>query len=147
MKILISSCLLGHQTRYDGKSKPVALPEKWNDAEITHFCPEVAAGFGVPRDKIELEKTDEKETRVVRVRDRADVTKQLAVACEKEIARFQSEQIKFDLIVLKSRSPSCGMRTPLHDANGVEIGNDEGVWAATLREHFPDTPIVDETNL
>ena len=124
MRIIISSCLLGHKTRYDGKSKPVELPAELADAEIIHFCPEVAAGFGVPREPMELV-----GDRAIRIRDRADMTPQLAAACEAFLAQLQTPP---DLFILKSRSPSCGA---------------SGIWTAKIREKFPDTPVKDEAGI
>jgi len=146
MRIVISSCLLGHKTRYDGQSKPVALPPQFADAELIPFCPEVAAGFGVPREPIELtEEGGGGKVRVVRVRDRVDVTARLVAACEKEIARLKAEVGQIDLFVLKSRSPSCGLEAPLRDEGGVETGKAAGVWAALVRAHFPQARIVSES--
>jgi len=144
MRIVISSCLLGHKIRYDGQSKAVELPPHLADAEVLHFCPEVAAGFGVPREPIELAAADagDASIRVVRVRDRADVTERLAAACEKEIARLKADGIRVDLFVLKSNSPSCGPAAPVRDANGTETGRAPGIWAATIRKHFHDTPVM-----
>ena len=50
-----------------------------------------------------------------------------------------------DGFVLKSRSPSCGLSSPLHDAAGREIGTAPGLWAALARERFPEIPRWTET--
>ena len=66
MKILISSCLLGEDVRYDGNNSSVAfnpnisfsLKELFMDIlcdnEIYSFCSEVAGGLGVPRIPAEI---------------------------------------------------------------------------------------------
>ena len=63
MRILVSSCLLGEDTRYDGLNSSIALNPKFRFAqkelfmdimcenEIFSICPEIAGGLGIPRNK------------------------------------------------------------------------------------------------
>ena len=143
MRIVISACLLGLKTRYDGRAKPVELPAEFADAEIIPFCPEVAAGLGVPREPMTLADGG----RVVRICDRTDMTECLEKACAEFLAWLEAEDKPVDLFVLKSRSPSCGIAAPVRDANGAETGKAAGIWAAIVRKRFPDTPIKDETQI
>ena len=51
-KILISACLAGHPVRYNGSAKPLAHPlvDKWRaEGRLVTVCPELMAGFSVPR--------------------------------------------------------------------------------------------------
>lgn len=48
MRVLISSCLLGMKTRYDGRDKKYDISFLPAGAEIIPFCPEVEAGLGIP---------------------------------------------------------------------------------------------------
>ena len=137
MKIVISACLLGHKTRYDGQSKPVALPPRYAGAELVAFCPEVAAGFGVPRERIELRMIDG-ALRAIRVSDDADLTPALGAACEQFVASLKNSPTPVDLFIIKSRSPSCGLPSATHHS---------GIFATLLRHQFPDTPIIDETDV
>jgi Uncharacterized conserved protein len=156
MKIVISPCLLGRPVRYDGKSKPAQLPAWFADAdtELIPFCPEVAAGLGTPRPPIELvapaapaPDAAAPAIRVVRVHDRADLTDRLAAACDAMIAQLHASPAPVDLFVLKARSPSCGISSPLHDADGAEIGAAPGIWAAAVKAHFPQAKIITEEEL
>jgi len=142
LTIVISACLLGHETRYDGKSKPMELPPCCAGARIIPFCPEVAAGLGVPREKIELrESGSHAPPRAIRISDGADLTRELAEACE----NFFAQNTAADMFILKSRSPSCGLAAPLRDPAGADTGNTaHGIWAAMIRERFPATPAHDE---
>ena len=66
MRILVSSCLLWEDTRYDGLNSSIALNPKFRFAqkelfmdimcenEIFSICPEVAGGLGIPRNKAEI---------------------------------------------------------------------------------------------
>ena len=68
MKILVSSCLLGEDVRYDGLNSSVAFNPKFSfslkelfmdilcENEIYSFCPEVAGGLGIPRNPAEIVK-------------------------------------------------------------------------------------------
>ena len=45
-KILISACLVGENTRYDGKNNYFPIVEKLKEKyELIPFCPEVMGGF------------------------------------------------------------------------------------------------------
>lgn len=155
VKIVISPCLLGRPVRYDGRSKPAQLPAWFADAELIPFCPEVAAGLGTPRPPIELVAAAASAApaaaapaiRVVRVTDRADITDRIAAACDAMAARLLASSTPVDLFVLKARSPSCGISSPLHDADGVEIGAAPGIWAAAVKARFPQAKIITEEEL
>ena len=112
--------------------------------EIVPFCPEVAAGLGCPRPPIELVRTDE-GVRVLRVDRKGDVTDALRAACEAQ-ADALARTGGVDGFILKARSPSCGLSSPLHDAAGRQIGAAPGLWAALARERFPAADFRDETN-
>ncbi|WP_350563261.1 2-thiouracil desulfurase family protein, partial [Psychrobacter sp. CAL346-MNA-CIBAN-0220] len=50
-KILVSSCLLGHSVRYDGKGHAILHPQLnlWQKQNrLIIFCPEVAGGLPTP---------------------------------------------------------------------------------------------------
>jgi uncharacterized protein YbbK (DUF523 family) len=50
--------------------------------------------------------------------------------------------------ILKSASPSCGMRdVAVHDADGDIGRTDIGLFARALLARFPDLPIEDERRL
>ena len=130
------------------------------EVELVPFCPELAAGLGCPRPPIELVEGEGAEplrpfnpstvqpsgarVRALRVDRTGDATDALRAACEAE-AEALARAGGVDGFVLKSRSPSCGLASPLHDAAGREIGTAPGLWAAIARERFPDADLRDET--
>ena len=125
------------------------------EMELVPFCPELAAGLGCPRPPIELVQGEASEPstvstsstvqprgsalpiRVLRVDRQGDATDALRAACEAE-AEALARAGGVDGFVLKSRSPSCGLASPLHDMQGRETGAAPGLWAALARERFPD---------
>ncbi len=140
-RILISSCLMGEEVRYDGSHKKnpfiISALSRWS--QLVPLCPEVEAGLGIPRPPIEL--VSEKESvLVVEVESRRDVTEKIRSA----ISRFAEQQPLGEIhgAILKSRSPSCGKdTTPLILADET-VSNASGLWAEHLsRENIP---IIDE---
>ena len=150
MRLCVSRCLLGEPCRYDGRSKPLppgALPA---DATVVPVCPELEAGLGCPREPIELVGADSgAPPRVIGVTSRRDVTDALRRASESLTEGLAADaDSPPDAFVLKERSPSCGLHTPLHDpATGEIVGSIPGVWAATVLRRFPGTPVFTEETL
>lgn len=56
-KILVSACLLGQPVRYNGAGKPLthAALARWRaEGRVVSVCPEVMAGFAIPRAPAEI---------------------------------------------------------------------------------------------
>lgn len=103
MKILVSACLLGENCKYNGGNN---YNEKVADfcrgKEVIAICPEVSAGMGVPRTPIEI------VNGVVMDRNGNPVDEKLRKAVEQILEELPLEQIQ--CAVLKSRSPTCGVK-------------------------------------
>lgn len=101
-KILISACLVGDKTKYDGKSNyhPLIkdLLEKY---ELVPFCPEVEGGLPTPRQPSEIV-GNKVVTKVGK-----DVTKNFQDGASKALMICQYLGIK--IAILKEGSPSCGL--------------------------------------
>ncbi len=141
-KVIISACLLGEYCRYDGKTKQVnEVIAAFKDYEIIPFCPE-APLFGTPRERINVVQING-ENRIITDETSEDVTKKL----ENEINSFTSEFTHVNEIVLKSKSPSCGLGTTpiLNEKKEIVILGD-GLAAKILKDKFPHAKIVDELN-
>lgn len=143
-RICISPCLLGVPCRYDGTSKPCDIARFGEEVEWIPFCPEMAAGLGCPREPIELVENALGPARIVRVSSREDVTAPLRRACEQKADELAASGI-VDGFLLKARSPSCGLASPLHDEAGNVIGTAPGEWARILLERFPSACFMDES--
>lgn len=141
-RVAISACLLGERVRYDGADKAhgVARELLTPHVEWRPVCPEVEAGFGVPRPAIEV--VADHPVRVARVEDGSDVTAGLAAAAEHRIETLIREGV--DGHVLKARSPSCGIDdVPRPDARGLG----SGLYVSLLEAAMPDLPMEDEAGL
>lgn len=126
--ILVSACLAGLQTRYDGRliASPACL-RRLNQAIWLPICPEQLGGLPTPRCAADLVGGDGADVLAGRATvvcsDGSDVTRQFVNGARQvlEIALRQA----VSLVCLKARSPSCGV-TRL------------GVTAALLAEHGLD---------
>ena len=141
-KVIISACLLGEICRYDGKQKRVnAVVEAFKEYEIIPFCPE-APLFGTPRQRINVIEIDKKK-RIITDETNKDVTKLL----EDEINAFVTMNPSADKIILKSKSPSCGLgTTPIMNKKKEIIKYGNGVAADIFQINYQNIPIEDENN-
>ncbi len=110
--ILVSACLLGLCTRYDGLSKTssqvLALKEKYH---LLPVCPEQLGGLSTPRSAADLYKGDgfsvlTGEAKVL-TKDGKDVTEAFIRGAE-EVAKL-ARLFQVEAAFLKGRSPSCGL--------------------------------------
>ena len=103
-KLLISACILGISSRYDGKSKrcidDIRLKQLSEKYELVPFCPEIYGGLPTPRTP--SERVGE---RVV-MKDGTDVTENYQRGARE--ALLLSELLGIEKALLKEKSPSCG---------------------------------------
>ncbi len=121
---LVSACLAGLRTRYDGlvKFNPLCM-EAVRGFHWVPICPEQLGGLPTPRTPADLAGGDGADVlsgraRVI-ARNGEDVTEAFILGAEQVLAI--AEMLKPAGIFLKARSPSCGL-TPV-----------AGVTAALLR--------------
>ncbi|WP_345988077.1 DUF523 domain-containing protein [Sulfurimonas sp. HSL1-2] len=140
-KVIVSACLVGEACRYDGCSKKdEGVLAFLADKEVTPFCPE-APVLGTPRGRISVVATEDHGLRVKKDADGTDVTEALVEQTE-ALIKAHPDATK---IILKSKSPSCGIgTTPVLDEAGNEIAKGNGVAADMLLHAFPDIDISDE---
>ena len=143
----ISACLLGHSVRYNGghtRSK-LCLKTLSEHFEYRSFCPEVAAGFGVPRPTLRLV-GEVADPRLVFSDDpEQDVTPQFNQA----IAPVIDSLTDLDGYILMKNSPSCGLeRIKVYKDNGYPHGErTQGLFTRELQQRYPSLPIEEEGRL
>jgi len=142
-KVIISACLLGHLCRYDGKTKQAdEILNRFKDYEIIPFCPE-APLFGTPRERINVVNIDG-ENRIITDETNKDVTKLL----EDEINSFIKLHPKADRIILKSKSPSCGLgTTPILNQQKIQQHLGNGIAGDIFLKEYKGIKIEDEYNI
>ncbi len=141
-KVIISACLLGHTCRYDGKTKKTTeIVDALSEYEIIPFCPE-APLFGTPRERISVLHV-EGENRIVTDNTNKDVTSLL----KDEIENFVKNNLHVDMIILKSKSPSCGINTtPILNEKREKLHVGNGIAGDIFLKNYKTTPIKDETS-
>ena len=103
MKIMVSACLLGENCKYNGgNNRNAELLRLLFGHTVIPVCPEVLGGLPVPRVPAEIVngKVTNREGVSVDAAFRLGAAKALALA----------KQERPDLIILQSRSPSCGVK-------------------------------------
>ena len=139
-KVIISACILGEFCRYDGTTKKLSeVIKAFEDYEIIPFCPE-APLFGTPRQRINVVSVDG-ENRIITDDTLEDVTALL----EDEINSFISQNPDVDSIVLKSKSPSCGLgMVPVLNEAKELVGFGNGIAADMFLKKYISSSISDE---
>ncbi len=127
-KLLISSCLLGISSRYDGRSKAVfteseiaILSKKY---ELVPFCPEIYGGLPTPRVPSEI--IGDK----VIMKDGTDVTENYNKGAAE--ALYLCKLLGIKKALLKERSPSCGVGKIYNGSFSGTLTDGNGVTAELL---------------
>ena len=105
-KLIISKCLNSEKCRYDGQGyddKVISLLREYIDIETV--CPESAIGLPTPRNPIRIE-THNDEYKLTELNSGLDYTSQMTEFAEE----FLSNIDDIDGFILKSKSPSCGIK-------------------------------------
>ena len=125
MKILVSACLLGRNCKYSGGNNldenVVAFVQ---GHEVVPVCPEEAAGLGIPRVPMEIVDgiLNNKEGVVV------------DEPVRRAVANIVEENRDADLAILKSRSPTCGVKQVYDGTFSGALIDGSGVLAQALKE-------------
>ena len=139
-KILISSCLLGEQVKYNGGDNLVksALLEKWQKQErLVPICPELAGGLPVPRDPVEIQKGEGADilagNAIALDINNKDVTDDFVKGAQAALALAKKHNIS--IAILKERSPSCGSSMIYNGDFSGTLKEGKGVTARLLEQH------------
>lgn len=101
-KLLISGCLCGNNTKYNGLNNKLDEIDKIKELfELYIICPEVMGGLSVPRLPSEISND------FVYMINKQDVTKNFNIGAEIALNLAIKHDIKIAL--LKDGSPSCGV--------------------------------------
>lgn len=126
MKILVSACLLGTNCKYNGGNNYCpAVVKLAGEREVIPVCPEMAAGFGCPRTPIEI------VNGVLYDRDGNNVDAPMRRAIAELLRELEGEQIEY--AILKSRSPTCGVRQVYDGTFSGKLVDGMGLFAQALQ--------------
>lgn len=134
MRIMVSACLLGRNCKYNGgnnrNEKVVAFLQ---GHEIVPVCPEEI--LGVPRVPMEIV-------------DGVLVNKEGVVVDEpvrQAVAQIVEENADVELAILKSRSPTCGVRQVYDGTFSGRLVEGMGTLAQALRDR--GIPVLDAEDI
>lgn len=156
-KILVSACLLGQPVRYNGAGKPLSHPalDRWQaEGRVVSVCPEVMAGFAIPRPPAEIAEGANGAAVLngaAKVIDTtgSDVSAQFIEGARIALDLARQHACRFALLI--DGSPSCGsgliydgsfsgvwhpgagVTATLLRANGIEVFSDREIEALEMR--------------
>lgn len=119
IRLGISSCLLGNNVRWNaGHKHDRYLTDTLGQfVEYVPVCPEVEAGFGVPRESLRLVGNPE-YPRLITFKSKTDHTNQMTRWAKKRVKELQKEDLC--VFIFKSDSPSSGMiRVKVYNQKGM----------------------------
>ena len=128
MKVIVSACLTGENCKYNGgNNRNEKVLRLMADNEVITVCPEQMGGLPTPRVPAEI------KDGVVTARDGRIVDAQFRDGAAKCLRIAVREQP--DLIVLQSRSPSCGVKQRYDGTFSGTLVDGAGVTAQLLSEN------------
>ena len=146
-KIGISSCLLGNEVRWNAghKHDKYLTRTLGRFVEYVPVCPEVEAGFGVPRESFRLV-GDPDAPRLVTFKSKTDHTDRMVNWAKKRVKELEKEDLCG--FIFKSDSPSSGMiRVKVYNEKGMPHKVGIGIFARAFMENFPLIPVEDDGRL
>ena len=146
-RIGISSCLLGNEVRWNSGHKldKYLTHTLGQFVEYVPVCPEVEAGFGVPRESFRLV-GDPDTPRLITFKSKTDHTDRMVTWAKKRVRELEKEDLCG--FIFKSDSPSSGMiRVKVYNEKGMPHKIGIGIFARAFMEHFPLIPVEDDGRL
>ena len=145
-RVVVSRCLGFENCRWNGLTITDDFIEKLKPhVEYVTVCPEVAIGLGVPRDPVRIVLAHG-DPRMMQPSTQRDVTNEMARFCR----GFLEALDDVDGFILKSRSPSCGIKD-VKIYPGLEkqsaISKGSGFFGGAVLAAFPMLPVEDEGRL
>ena len=127
MKIAVSACLLGINYKYNGGNNYSEKLEKLlKKHEIIPICPEVLGGLPIPRDPSEIVNGE------VLTDKGKSVDKEFRNGAKKALEIVKESGA--ELVVLQSRSPSCGLGKIYDGSFTGRLVDGDGVFVKLLKD-------------
>lgn len=137
MKVLVSACIMGVNGKCNGKNNEnITAINFLKDKEVISICPEVLAGMKIPRSCAEIV-----NGRVVD-KNGNDVSLEYDKAVAVALSKIQNEEI--DLVILQSRSPTCGVNQIYDGSFTGKLIPGMGLFAKALKQRGYNVIDVEE---
>lgn len=125
MKIMVSACLLGENCKYNGGNNDNEKVKAFCQGhEIIPICPEVLGGLPTPRIPAEI------VNGVVTNKKGISVDTQFRLGADKALQIAKENNV--DLVILQSRSPSCGVNQIYDGSFSGKLVSGNGIFAQLL---------------
>jgi len=126
MVIGVSACLLGENCKYSGGNNySERVMEYIKGHEVVSICPEVLGGLTIPRDPAEI------VDGVVKHKDGSSVDKEFRDGAKKALEILKDKGA--ELVILQSRSPSCGVDSIYDGTFSGKLIPGNGVFVELLK--------------
>lgn len=146
--ILVSACLLGLNTKYNGESNAHALILKYCSlGRFIPVCPEQLGGLPTPREPVEILNGSGQEVlsgQSLAQGEHGEYVTGQFIKGAYEVLKI-SEMLDVSAAILKERSPSCGVNYIYDGSFTHRTIPGQGVTASLLREH--KIPLYSEEDL
>ena len=124
-KVLISACLIGDNTKYDGKNNYTKEVEKlFPLCDLIIVCPEVMGGLKTPRSPSEI-----KDNKVINIKGN-DVSKFFHNGAS--LISYIAKENNVKYAVLKENSPSCGVKKIYDGTFKGQLKSGQGITTQAL---------------
>uniref|UniRef100_I2Q3I5 DUF1722 domain-containing protein n=1 Tax=Desulfovibrio sp. U5L TaxID=596152 RepID=I2Q3I5_9BACT len=147
IRVGVSACLLGQPVRYDGGHKHDRYVTDTLGRYFTFVpvCPEVEAGFGVPREAMRLV-GDPEAPRLVTIKTGMDLTERMRALAARRADELAGENLCG--FIFKAKSPSSGFtRVKVYNTKGLPTESGVGLFARAFMDRLPLVPVEDEGRL
>lgn len=137
MKIMVSACLLGENCKYSGGNNYSEKVMKYIEGhEVVPVCPEVLGGLPTPRTPAEI------VDNIVMNQDGVCVDAEFRKGARLALQMAKEQQV--ELVILQSRSPSCGTKQIYDGTFSKKLIPGQGVFAELLSENNIKTLDVED---
>ena len=146
--IIVSACLLGLNTTYNGEANVQTLLQKYCvRGKFIPVCPEQLGGLPTPRIPVEIINGTGQDVLAGRIAvqgEQGDIVTAQFIQGAKEVLKIV-EMFRVSAAILKERSPSCGVNYIYDGSFSHRRMPGQGVTAALLKEC--NIPIYSEEDL
>jgi len=144
--VIVSKCLGFAHCRFNGATISSHTVDKLKPhVEFRPVCPEVEIGLGIPRDPVRMVK-EEDGLRLAQPATGYDVTDKMTEFAKSFLGSVEDA----DGFILKSRSPSCGIKDVKIYTSVGKVGSSSrggGFFGGAVTEKFSSLPVEDEGRL
>ena len=138
MKIAVSACLLGENCKYNGGNNfSQKVIEFVKGHEVVPVCPEVLGGLPVPRESAEIV-----DGNVIQ-KNGNSVDAEFRKGAQIALKKILDQAV--DMVILQSRSPSCGVKMIYDGSFSGKLISGQGIFAKLLKDN--DIKAIDVEDL